>query len=144
MQMKYLILLMILFVCSYAATVTAVNAKAEELKKIELSGIIKYTARAKDVRSLCYSYVLENPETGKAQGIVAEMESFQSFLGEPVLVTGMFIERKREFDQYEQRPVSQGDDILCKVFYVENIKQIKEQYPAKKTGTSPQSSAPRR
>ena len=108
---------------------SCVNSKNEEFL-----GVIEYTAKAKDVSSLCYSYTFTQLDKGKVFGVVVsynEYNVFKELLGKKVKISGYFVEKERKFfsSEQEQIPLNfNGEplDVDCKFFNVKSIKVLRE------------------
>ena len=100
--------------------------------KKSFMGVLEYTAQAKDISSLCYSYSFKRSGTSEVFGVnVGETKSevLDRLLGKPVTITGKFNSPyRRQFNDIEQRPINfdgMPKDIECSFFIIQSISLIK-------------------
>lgn len=94
-----------------------------DIAKEAYDGIIEFSAKAKDVPSLCYSYRFRALDDKAVFGIKAVNEDvLRENLGKKVSIKGSFKTYKREFSGFEQRPI--GMDVVCDYFEIETVKII--------------------
>ncbi len=95
------------------------------------TGMIEWTAQAKDVPSLCYSYTFTRSDNGQKFGLRFQNMPEHTpgyFSGKTFEVTGHFVTEERKFNAMEQRPIDINGDpepVTCHYFTVSNF------YPAK-------------
>jgi len=100
--------------------------------KKSFTGVLEYTAQAKDISSLCYSYSFKRLNTGEVFGVSVgetKSETLDKLLGKPVTITGQFNNPyRRQFSDIEQRPTNFDGtlkDIECSFFVMQSIGLIK-------------------
>ena len=111
---------------SFLLTIFLVGCK--EAKAPSFTGTIEWTARAKDVPTLCYSYTFTRSDNGERLGIRLQNNSDHIFLekfpDKTVEIEGSFVTKERKFNAMEQRPLNvngQPRQITCQYFSVSKI-----------------------
>jgi hypothetical protein len=100
----------------------------------KFTGTIEWTAKAKDMSSLCYSYTFIRSEDRQMIGVQfknsrLERVFSEKFSGKAVEIEGYFVTKEREFSGIKQRPLNingQPEPIICHYFSVSEVYLAKQ------------------